>query len=345
MPFDADRYSRQVRFAPIGTAGQERLAAAHVALVGCGALGGVVAMALVRAGVGRIRIIDRDVPELSNLPRQVLFDEADVAAGLPKAVAAASHLRRINAACQIEPIVADITPAIASRLLGGVDVIVDGTDNFEARFLINEFACREGIPWVHGGAIGAEGRVLSVLPGRSACLRCLVPDPPAPGALPTCDTAGVIGPVALVVGAVEAAEVMKIIVGAEAPVGNRLLVCDLWDNLWRSVDLSPLASAGCPTCRGNDFPWLEGRAGTQATVLCGRDAVQVAPGPGLAGIDLAAFAERMAAVGRVVANRWIVRVTVEEGIELAVFADGRTIVSGTRDEARARGLVARYVGA
>lgn len=345
MPFDADRYSRQVRFAPIGTAGQERLAAAHVALVGCGALGGVVAMALVRAGVGRIRIIDRDVPELSNLPRQVLFDEADVAAGLPKAVAAASHLRRINAACQIEPIVADVTPAIVSRLLGGVDVIVDGTDNFEARFLINEFACREGIPWVHGGAIGAEGRVLSVLPGRSACLRCLVPDPPAPGALPTCDTAGVIGPVALVVGAVEAAEVMKIIVGAEAPVGNRLLVCDLWDNLWRSVDLSPLAAAGCPTCRGNDFPWLEGRAGTQATVLCGRDAVQVAPGPGLAGIDLAAFAERMAAVGRVVANRWIVRVTVEEGIELAVFADGRTIVSGTRDEARARGLVARYVGA
>ena len=344
MSFDADRYSRQVRFAPIGVHGQERLAAAHVALVGCGALGGVVALALVRAGIGRIRIIDRDVPELSNLPRQVLFDEADVAAGLPKAVAAASHLRRINAACRIDPIVADLTPASAPRLLGDVDVIVDGTDNFEARFLINELACREGIPWVHGGAIGAEGRVLAVLPGRSACLRCLVPDPPAPGALPTCDTAGVIGPVALVVGAVEAAEVMKIIVGTDSPVGNRLLVCDLWDNLWRCVDLAPLAVAGCPTCREHDFPWLEGRAGTQAAVLCGRDAVQVAPAPGLAGIDLAAFAERMAAVGGVVANRWIVRVTVEEGLELAVFADGRTIVSGTRDEARARGLVARYVG-
>ena len=186
--------------------------------------------------------------------------------------------------------------------------------------------------------------MLAVLPGRSACLRCLVPDPPAPGALPTCDAAGVIGPVALVVGAVEAAEVMKIIVGTDSPVGNRLLVCDLWDNLWRCVDLAPLAVAGCPTCREHDFPWLEGRAGTQAAVLCGRDAVQVAPAPGLAGIDLAAFAERMAAVGGVVANRWIVRVTVEEGIELAVFADGRTIVSGTRDEARARGLVARYVG-
>ena len=138
---------------------------------------------------------------------------------------------------------------------------------------------------------------------------------------------------------------MKIVVGTDPPVGNRLLVCDLWDNLWRSVDLTPLAAAGCPTCRENDFPWLEGRTGTQTTVLCGRDAVQVAPGPGLTGIDLGAFAERMAAVGRVVANRWIVRVTVDDGIELAVFADGRTIVSGTRDEARARGLVARYVGA
>ena len=301
-------------------------------------------MALVRAGVGRIRIIDRDLPETSNLPRQVLFDEADVAAGHPKAVAAARHLERINARALVEPIVADLTAASAPRLLGGVDVIVDGTDNFEARFLINEFACRAGVPWVHGGAIGAEGRVLSVVPGTSACLRCLVPEPPAPGALPTCDTAGVIGPVALVVGAVEAAEVMKLIVGAGPQVGNRLLVCDLWENLWRTVDLAPLAAMGCPTCRGGDYPWLEGRAGSQATVLCGRDAVQVAPAPGLEGIDLGAFAERMAEVGRVVANRWIVRVTIEEGMELAVFADGRAIVSGTRDEARARGLVARYVG-
>lgn len=302
-------------------------------------------MALVRAGVGRIRIIDRDLPEMSNLPRQVLFDEDDVAAGHPKAVAAARHLGRINAACSVEPIVADLTAASASRLLGGVDVLVDGTDNFEARFLINEFACRERLPWVHGGAIGAEGRVLSVVPGTSACLRCLVPEPPAPGALPTCDTAGVIGPVAFVVGAVEAAEVMKLIVGAGTHVGNRLLVCDLWENLWRTVDLAPLAEAGCPTCRGGDYPWLEGRAGSQATVLCGRDAVQVAPAPGLDGIDLGVFAERMAGVGRVVANRWIVRVTLGEGVELAVFADGRAIVSGTRDEARARGLVARYVGA
>lgn len=344
MPFDPLRYSRQVRFAPLGVGGQARLAAAHVAVVGCGALGSVVAMTLVRAGVGRVRIIDRDVPEASNLPRQVLFDEADVAAGLPKAVAAARHLARINGACSIEPVVADLAAVNAAEVLGGVDALVDGTDNFEARFIVNEFACREGIPWVHGGAIGAEGRVLAVLPGTTACLRCLVPEAPAPGVLPTCDTAGVLGPVALVVGAVEAAEAIKILAGATDRVGNRLLVCDLWDNHWRSVDLSPLAVAGCPTCRGGDFPWLEGRTGGQATVLCGRDAVQVAPRPGATGIDLGAFAARMAAVGTVVANPWIVRVTVEGGCELAVFADGRTIVSGTRDEARARGLVARYVG-
>ncbi len=250
MPVDPERHSRQMRFAPLGAAGQARLAAAGVAVVGCGALGSVVAMALTRAGVGRLRIIDRDVPERSNLPRQVLFDEADVAAGIPKAVAAAGHLERIDSSCRIEPVVADLTAASAARLLGGVDLIVDGTDNFEARFLVNEFACRAGIPWVHGGAIGAEGRVLAVLPGRTACLRCLVPEPPAPGALPTCETAGIIGPAALVVGAVEAAEAIKILVGALDRVGNRLLVCDLWENLWRCVDLAPLAAAGCPTPAG-----------------------------------------------------------------------------------------------
>jgi molybdopterin/thiamine biosynthesis adenylyltransferase len=341
---EAERYSRQTRFAPVGADGQARLAAARVVVVGCGALGSVVAMTLVRAGVGRMRLIDRDVPELSNLPRQVLFDEADVAAGLPKAVAAARHLERINSAARIDPVVADLTPTNAGELLGDADVIVDGTDNFEARFIVNEFACRLGIPWVHGGAIGAEGRVLTVVPGRTACLRCLIPEPPAPGALPTCDTAGIIGPAAVVVGAVEAAEAMKLIVGAGDRSGNRLLVCDLWENAWRTVDLAPLAATGCPTCRGGDSPWLDGRMGGRPAVLCGRDAVQV-PAPAGAAIDLAAVAERLSAVATVTANPWIVRAEVEEGIQLSVFADGRAIVSGTREEAKARGIVARYLGA
>jgi len=236
--------------------------------------------------------------------------------------------------------VADLTAANAIGLLAGVDVIVDGTDNFEARFLVNEVACRERIPWVHGGAIGAEGRVLAIVPGQTACLRCLIPEPPAPGALPTCETAGIIGPAALVVGAVEAAEAIKLIVGGGA--AGRMLVCDLWENVWRTIDLTALAAEGCPTCRGGDYPWLEGRLGGRPTALCGRDAVQVMPA--VAGIDLAAVAARLAGVANVNANPWIVRAQIEPGIELAVFADGRAIVSGTRDEARARALVARYIG-
>ena len=342
-PFDADRYSRQTRFAPLGPDGQAKLAAARVAVVGCGALGSVVAMTLARAGVGFLRLVDRDSPELSNLPRQVLFDEADVAAGLPKAVAAAGRLATINSQIAIEPVVADLSAANAADLLGGCDVIVDGSDNFEARFLVNEVACRRRVPWVHGGAIGAEGRVLAIVPGRTACLRCLIPEPPAAGSLPTCDTAGIIGPAAVVVGAVEAAEAIKLVVGAPEAASNRLLVCDLWSNVWRTVDLAPLVAAGCPTCRAADYPWLEGRLGGRPTLLCGRDAVQVPSAGG--GVDLAAVAARLALVGTVVANRWIVRADVEEGIQLAVFADGRAIVTGTREEARARAIVSRYLGA
>ena len=341
--FDADRYSRQTRYAPLGVAGQERLAGARVAVAGCGALGGVVAMALARAGVGHLRLIDRDVPEPSNLPRQVLFDEGDVAAGLPKAVASANTLARINSAVRIEAVVADITPASAMDLLAGVDLIVDGMDNFEARFLINEVACRRSIPWVHGGAIGAEGRVLAVVPGRTACLRCLIPEPPAAGVLPTCDTAGILGPTALVVGAVEAAEAIKLLAGGVDRAGNRLFVCDLWDGVWRTVDLEPLAREGCPTCRGGDFPWLEGRTAGRAAALCGRDAVQVAP-PAAGSVDLAALASRLGAFAPVTGNAWLVRAEVEPGIELSVFADGRAIVAGTREESRARAIVARYVG-
>jgi adenylyltransferase/sulfurtransferase len=342
-PFDTDRYSRQTRFPPLGPDGQAKLAAARVAVVGCGALGSVVAMTLARAGVGFLRLIDRDIPELSNLPRQVLFDEADVAAGLPKAVAAAGRLATINSEISIEPVVADLSAANAADLLGGCDVIVDGSDNFEARFLVNEVACRRRVPWVHGGAIGAEGRVLAIVPGRTACLRCLIPEPPAAGSLPTCDTAGIIGPAAVVVGAVEAAEAIKLVVGAPEAASNRLLVCDLWSNVWRTVDLAPLVAAGCPTCRAADYPWLEGRLGGRPTLLCGRDAVQVPSAGG--GVDLAAVAARLALVGTVVANRWIVRADVEEGIQLAVFADGRAIVTGTREEARARAIVSRYLGA
>jgi adenylyltransferase/sulfurtransferase len=321
--FDPDRYSRQTRFAPLGPAGQEKLASARVAVLGCGALGAVSALALARAGVGFLRLIDRDVPEPSNLPRQPLFDEADVAAGLPKAVAAARHLTRINSALMIEPVVADLTASNAVGLLGGVDVIVDGTDNLEARYLANEVACRTGIPWVHGGAIGAEGRVLTVIPGRTACLRCVVPE-------------------ALVVGAVQATEAIKLLVGAAEATAGRMLACDLWSFQWRVVDLAPLAAVGCPTCRSGDTPWLDGRQGAAATALCGRDAVQVAAA-GESRVDLPALAARLAGVATVSANQWLLRAEVEPGIRLSVFADGRAIVEGTSDLARGRAIVARYL--
>jgi molybdopterin/thiamine biosynthesis adenylyltransferase len=341
--FDRDRYSRQTRFAPLGPEGQAKLAAGRVAIVGCGALGAAAALALARAGVGSLRLIDRDVPEPSNLPRQVLFDEADVAAGLPKAVAAAKQLARINAAAALEPVVADLTPANAETLLASVDVIVDGTDNLEARYLVNEVACRSGQPWVHGGAIGAEGRVLTVIPGQTACLRCLVPEPPPPGTLPTCDTAGIIGPAALVVGAVQAAEAIKLLVGVAEATAGRMLACDLWSFEWRVIDLAPLAAAGCPTCRGGDFPWLEGRLGGAALALCGREAVQVAAATAGGRVDLTAIAARLAGVAEVTVNEWILRAEVEPGIRLSVFADGRAIVDGTRDPVRGRGIVARYL--
>lgn len=340
--FDPDRYSRQTRFPPLGHDGQARLAAARVAVLGCGALGSGSAMTLARAGVGFLRLVDRDVPELSNLPRQVLFDEADVAAGLPKAVAAARHLERLNRGLAVEPVVADLTAANAAELLSGVDVIIDGTDNLEARYLVNEVACRTGVPWVHGGAIGAEGRVLTVIPGQTACLRCLVPEPPPPGTLPTCDTAGIIGPAALVVGAVQASEAIKLLVGAGQASAGRMLACDLWSFQWRVIDLAPLALAGCPTCRSGDFPWLEGRLGGAAVPVCGREAVQVTAAAG-GPIDLRALAERLAGVADVTVNEWLLRAEVEPGIRLSVFADGRVIVDGTRDQARGRAIVARYV--
>ncbi len=338
-----NRFCRQVRYQPLGPAGQEKLADSHVAIVGCGALGSVTATALARAGVGRLTIIDRDVPEWSNLPRQLLFTEADVRAGIPKAEVAARRLREIDSQLEIMPRVADLTARNALDLLAGATLLIDGTDNFETRFLINDFSCRENIPWVYGGVIGAEGRVMAVVPGRTACLRCLTPEPPPPGSLPTCDTAGVIGPAVMVVGGVQAAEAIKLLVATDAQPSSHLLVCDLWESIWRVVDLTPLAEAGCPTCRDADYPWLDSRCHNEPAVLCGQDAIQFSPsssGP----IDLEGLATRLGGLGTMLVNSWLVRAEVEPGISLSVFADGRILVSGTRQPDQARSIVARYLG-
>jgi adenylyltransferase/sulfurtransferase len=336
-----DRYARQMRYPPIGAAGQRGLAAARVLICGCGALGSAAADTLARSGIGRLRIVDRDFVEVTNLQRQVLFDEADAAEGLPKAIAAAAKLRRINSAIEIEPLVADVTAGNVLTLCDGVDLIVDGTDNFETRFLVNEAALRSKIPWVYGGAIGATGQSMTILPGEPPCLRCVIPESPPPGSMPTCDTAGILASAIHVVAGIQACEAIKILSGNRAAVNRGLIVIDLWENRFRQVGLSRLAEQGCPTCRGDDFPWLAGRRGSQTAVLCGRNAVQLAASTGEVSLD--ALAEKLDGVGRLTRNPYLLRLAID-GFTLTLFADGRAIIAGTDDVAVARNVYAKYVG-
>jgi adenylyltransferase/sulfurtransferase len=338
------RYDRQARFAPLGEKGQQQLAKARALVCGCGALGSVVAETLVRAGVGFVRIVDRDFLELNNLQRQVLFDEQDVADGLPKAIAASNKLSRINSEVQIEPVVADVTHHNISELASDVDMLLDGTDNFAIRFLLNDFAVKTDKPWVYGGCIGAEGQTMTILPRETACLACLMSDAPPPGTTPTCDTAGIIAPIIGVIASIESAEALKILSGHREAVGRRLTIIDLWDNQVRSVDLSRLReNSDCRVCKHQEFAWLSGERGSTSAVLCGRNAVQLSATAG-ATASLDEIASRLAGVGSIQRNAFLLRLTVD-GYVLTVFPDGRTIVGGTDDIATARTLHARYIGA
>lgn len=338
------RYDRQTRFALFGEEGQRRLATARALVCGCGALGSVVAETLTRAGVGFVRVVDRDFLELNNLQRQVLFDEGDVAARLPKAIAAANKLRRINSEIAIEPVVADVTHRNIASLAGDVDVILDGSDNFAVRFLVNDFAVKHGKPWVYGGCIGAEGQSMTILPGETGCLACLMPDAPPPGTTPTCDTAGILAPIVGVVASIEAAEALKILGGHREAVSRRLVIVDLWDNQMRHVDVSRLReTSDCRVCRHREFEWLSGERGDASAALCGRNAVQLSA-PEDASVSFDQLAARLDGVGRVERNPFLLRLAVGDYV-LTVFADGRTIVGGTNDIAIARTLHARYIGA
>ncbi|TWT37752.1 Molybdopterin-synthase adenylyltransferase [Posidoniimonas corsicana] len=344
MPSPADRYAKQVRFAPIGEPGQRALRESSVLVVGCGALGSVIAETLVRSGVGRVRVVDRDFLDLSNLQRQTLYDEVDLASGLPKAVLAGRKLKRINSTVDVEAQVADVTHQNIAELAAGADAIVDGLDNFETRLLLNDYSVSTGVPWVYGGCIGAEGQVMAVLPGETACLTGLVPEPPAPGEAPTCDTAGVIGPAVNVVASLQAAEALKLLSGNRDAVNRQLISIDLWRNRVRMLDVAKLHADGtCPTCHAREFPWLSGERGSQAAVLCGRNAVQLRSAL-TRKVDLGALAESLRGVGEVTVNPFLLRLTLPDH-ELTLFQDGRCIVSGTEDEARARSLVAQHLGA
>lgn len=336
------RYIRQVRYAPLGEAGQRKLMESTVLVAGCGALGNVVADILVRAGVGRVRIVDRDFVETHNLQRQFLFTEAHAAEQMPKAVAAAEVLRQANSTVEIEPIVGDVNFATIGKLCEGADAVVDGTDNFETRFLINDASVKYGIPWIYGGCLGAEGQTMSILPGKTACLRCLMPDCPPPGSTPTCDTAGVLAPVVAVIASIEAVEAMKVLSGNTDAVSRSLTVVELWDARIHQVDIRDLRDqAECPCCKGNEFPWLSGKEGSETAVLCGRNAVQLTR-PGQC-VDLDDLARQLQEVGDVTRNRFLLRLNVDS-YEITVFPDARAVVSGTDDPAEAKTVYARYVG-
>ncbi len=341
---DLRRYARQTILPAIGEAGQRALGEARALIVGCGALGTHVADTLARAGVGFLRIVDRDFVDLHNLQRQVLFDEDDLARGLPKALAAAEKLRRINSTVAIEPIVDDANAGNIAALLEGIDLIVDGTDNFETRYLLNDAAARAELPWIYGGVLGTYGMTLTILPGETACLRCLFPDPPPPGAAPTCETAGVLAPAVATIAAIEATEAIKILVGAREAISRELLAIDLWR---LSVDRLPATrQADCPTCGdgARSYPFLDLSGASRTVALCGRNAVQItlaAP----AQLALSDLAARLGPAGEVRQNAHLLRFRPREGEqELTIFPNGRAIVHGTDETALARSLYARYVG-
>ena len=338
-----ERYSRQMRFGGIGKAGQERISKSRVTVCGCGALGTVLANVLVRAGVGFVRIVDRDFVEISNLQRQVLFDESDVIGNLPKSEAAARKLREINSAVTIEPIVADIDRTNIIELCKDVDLILDGTDNFEVRYLINDAAVSLNKPWIFGGCVGSHGQSMTIIPGETPCLRCVFEAAPGPGEVGTCETAGVLGPIVNVVASYQAAEALKLLAGKKEAISRELLYIDMWENTNRRIKIAPLlGKIDCPCCQRRQFEWLEGAHGTQTTSLCGRNAVQVSHR--ISGkLNFEDLAKQLSASGSVSHNKFLLKAQIED-YEFTVFPDGRAIIKGTDDCEKARSLYAKYIG-
>jgi molybdopterin/thiamine biosynthesis adenylyltransferase len=334
-----ERYSRQILFRGVGAEGQRRLAEARVAIVGCGATGSAVASLLARSGVGTIRIIDRDYVETSNLQRQTLFDESDARESLPKAVAAARRIAAFNSQIVIEPRVADVTPDNVEGLLEGVALLLDGTDNFETRYLVNDYAVSKRVPWIYAAAVGSYGVTLNVLPGTTACLACVFPDSPR-GTFETCETAGILNSAVNLVASIEASEALKLLVGAMDRVRPTLLSFDVWMNERAEVQAST-PRAGCRACGERDFIHLAGQGRPHVT-LCGRNSVQIHERHRT--VDFGELNERLKPHGRVRHNDFVLKFW-REPYEMTLFPDGRAIIKGTTDTGVARSLYARYVGA
>jgi adenylyltransferase/sulfurtransferase len=335
-PDSVDRYSRQVIF--IGEEGQRKLSHSFAVIIGCGALGTVIATALVRAGVGKVRIVDRDFIEYHNLQRQVLFDEDDIKNQVPKAIAAERHLKKVNSSIEIEGVVADVNPTNIEKFVKDADVILDGLDNFETRLLINDVSLKHDIPWVYGGAISSYGMTMTIIPRETPCLRCFVPGATGRRIIQTCDTAGVINPIPFIIGSIQTAEAMKIMTGA-GNINRQLITIDVWRSTFDHLKISPRPD--CPACQGK-YEYLEGKFRGKTTVLCGQNAVQVS-NPKIEQLSLTDLAAHLKPVGEVSYNEFMLRL-LADGHELVFFTDGRAIIKNTTDETLARGLYAKYIG-
>jgi molybdopterin-synthase adenylyltransferase len=335
-----DRYSRQILFSGIGEEGQQRLLGARVLIVGCGALGSAHAESLARAGIGHLRIVDRDFVEPSNLQRQTMFTESDAEQRLPKAVAAAHHLRQINSEVQIEPHIIDLNYSTIEQLLDACDVVIDGTDNFATRYLINDACVKHNVNWIYGAAVGSYGVTMTIRPHETACLRCIFEEAPPAASAPTCDTSGVIMPIISIVSAVQVCEALKLITGRSADLHRSLMQFDVWRNEWRRIGTGT-PRADCPTCGLALYETLSSST-EGAAVLCGRDAIQISPAQPTR-VNFSSLAERLCRAGEVKFNEYLLRFKTGK-FELTIFQDARSIIRGTDEIAVARSLYAKYIG-
>jgi len=336
-----ERYSRQILFAEIGKDGQEKLLKSRVLIVGCGALGASHAEMLARAGVGFLRIVDRDFVEFTNLQRQTLFSEQDAKERLPKAIAAKNRLREINSETDVQAIVADVNHSNIENLIKNCDLILDGTDNFQTRYLINDACVKHNKTWIYGAAVSSYGVTMTIIPQETPCLRCVFEEMPGAGSSPTCDTAGVIQPIIAAISAIQISEALKILVGKTESLHQSLIQIDVWQNDWRKIKLGK-PNAECKTCGQKIFEFLEAENAEFTAVLCGRDAVQISP-PNSTVLDLPMLAEKLKNLGEVKQNEYLLRLNVDQ-YELTIFRDARAIVRGTDDATTARSVYAKYVG-
>jgi adenylyltransferase/sulfurtransferase len=336
-----ERYSRQILFNGIGKEGQQRLLNSRVVIIGCGALGSAQAEALARAGVGNLRIIDRDFVEFSNLQRQTMFTESDAAERLPKAIACANRIREINSDITADAEVADVNHSNIERFISEVDVVIDGTDNFATRYLINDACVKHQVNWVYGAAVGSYGVTMTIQPHKTPCLRCIFPEAPPAASAPTCDTAGVIMPIISIVASVQVTEALKLITAKVQELHGSLMQFDVWRNEWRKISIGG-PSQDCPTCGVGDYQTLNAEAREFAAVMCGRHAVQISPSESMH-IDLDALRRKLESSGDVKANNYLVRFRTGE-YELTIFQDARSIIRGTDDIATARSLYSKYIG-